>query len=305
MNRNDRNLNTNQSILNSESNYKYDKFLPYRDSGSKHSNNNEPQNPKRILTASNTNKENKNDRSPLKSEDIRAKSNKTPRYNGKNVRLVKSKNQIVEQHKRSVHYNNRSRQKKLSGLRSNIKTRSSHNQKLTTNTNVCKYTQDAIQNYSLTDKSRSRSKESANISISTICKGLEGKNNYSKFDNYFGFFILYQSFLICTKINKIIRIITERINDHNRDDESFEIYSKQNKIKMKLPGRKKYYMSKFSSKICPITIIQAPITVNGQSSVNVHQSIVLSNKRGNINAISKIPETAKVSSEGKEIDISL
>jgi len=46
-------------------------------------------------------------------------------------------------------------------------------------------------------------------------------------------------------------------------DESFEIYSKISKGKVKFQkGRN--YGRRFKSKICPITIIQAPITVNGK-----------------------------------------
>ena len=74
---------------------------------------------------------------------------------------------------------------------------------------------------------------------------------------------------------------------------------------MNFQGNKKYYLSKFNSKICPITIIQAPITVNGESAVNVHQSIVLSNKRGNQIPLNKVPESVKVTSVNKEIDVSL
>ena len=39
-----------------------------------------------------------------------------------------------------------------------------------------------------------------------------------------------------------------------------------------------------NSGLCPITIIQAPITVNGDTSLNVHQSIVLSSKKHKISS---------------------
>ena len=165
--------------------------MPYKNSGNKRPNENESQRQKHNLTVcnSNTNTANNNaqsnERSPMRDDSTRVKNNRTPRYNNKNVRLVKSKNQIVEQHKKSVHYNERSRQRKLSGLRSNIKTRSSHNPKLTANSHAGKYTQDALQNYSLTNKSWSISKESANVSISTIWKGLDGNKISKSMSIYF------------------------------------------------------------------------------------------------------------------------
>lgn len=62
---------------------------------------------------------------------------------------------------------------------------------------------------------------------------------------------------------------------HSIKQESNEIYSKiygQQRIKL---IKSKRLSAQLSEKVYPITIIQAPITVNGDSSVNVHQSIVL------------------------------
>lgn len=67
-----------------------------------------------------------------KSDNVSARSNTsqnkhhTPRYQGNQIRLIKGKEKIVSHHKKSAHYNDRSRQVHSSGLRSNSKSRPVH-----------------------------------------------------------------------------------------------------------------------------------------------------------------------------------
>mmetsp|Transcript_6944 Transcript_6944/g.7845 ORF Transcript_6944/g.7845 Transcript_6944/m.7845 type:complete len:135 (+) Transcript_6944:300-704(+) len=129
---NNTNLNVNQSSLTADSNLKAEKFLPYMDTKERKPEGVLSQRAKRNLTAAHKSAKKETSRSP-EGEEVR---NKTPRYNNRNVRLIKSKNQFVNQHKKSVHYNDRSRHVKSTGLRSNIKPRSSQNQKLITSTNI-------------------------------------------------------------------------------------------------------------------------------------------------------------------------
>ena len=71
------------------------------------------------------------------------------------------------------------------------------------------------------------------------------------------------------------RLELNKLKIRNIQKESCEIYSEISRNKLKIP-KNKQSVNKANSKLCPITIIQAPITVNGDTSVNVHQSIILS-----------------------------
>lgn len=266
--------NVNRSMLTSENKYKKENFLPYKNGAEllKRQKQSKSQRNRRKLTVSN-NKSARNTKS-IRSDNDTARSNyaetgtaHTPRYNLRNVRLVKSKQQFVEHQKRSRQYNDRSRHSRSSGLRSNIKSRASKCPKLAAGTNIYNYTQDHIMQNTLTDKSHSISKDSANISISTICKGIDSKK--ASLNNS----------ALCKpgKYKHKLKVGGNRVQANKElNEESFEIYSKVNKSKLKMPKNKKY-LNKLNSKMCPITIIQAPITVNGDSAVNVHQPIVLPN----------------------------
>lgn len=83
-------------------------------------------------------------------------------------------------------------------------------------------------------------------------------------------------------------------------EESFEIFCNKNNVK--LPRNKKY-ASKLNSKMCPITIIQAPITVNGDNAVKVHQSIVLSSNKNKQTVINKLPGSHKQSVDHKQVEL--
>lgn len=180
-----------------------------------------------------------------------------------------------------------------SGLHSNAKSRSTQYQKLVTNPNIWNYTQEAIPKHTLTDKSRSISKESANVSISTICKGIEARTSLNQ-----------NSIMLNSKQKHKLKIDKHPHNVRELNEESFEIYSKFSKNKLKLPKSKKY-TNKLNSKMCPITIIQAPITVNGDSSVNVHQSIVLANSKHKAIGANKHPGSHKHSLDHKQLDLNV
>lgn len=57
--------------------------------------------------------------------------------------------------------------------------------------------------------------------------------------------------------------------------------------------------------MCPITIIQAPITVNGDNSVNVHQSIVLASNKSKKMTVNKVPGSHKQSLQHKPVDLNI
>lgn len=116
-------------------------------------------------------------------------------------------------------------------------------------------------NNTLTDKSRSISKESDRVS--TICKGIDLNA------------LNMRSGSGQAKYSKKSRLELNKSKIKNIQQESCEIYSEISRNKLKM-SKNKRSVNKANNKLCPITIIQAPITVNGDTSVNVHQSIVLS-----------------------------
>jgi hypothetical protein len=120
-----------------------------------------------------------------------------------------------------------------------------------------------MQNHS--EKSRSVSKESDQATVSTICKGINPKKKAINFRRTSDQVTYGNKFRLDLNKSKI----------KNLQQESCEIYSKIHNNRLRLPKDKRL-SAKMGNKMCPITIIQAPITVNGDSSVNVHQSIVLS-----------------------------
>ena len=206
----------------------------------------------------------RSDQVSWKSDYSRSNRSPTPRYTGVGVRLVKAGNNVVNSLKKSNQYHQRSRQVRTSGVRSNIRSRSNNEPSLVPQSNVCNYTQDNIPKDNLNDNSFWMTKKSGIISLSANNK-LKARNDLKRA----GKPSTSSKYKHRMKLNK---------QPKRALDESFEIYSKVNKGKLKFPKGKRG-SQRLKSKMCPITIIQAPITVNGDSAINVHQSIVLGSSK--------------------------
>lgn len=96
----------------------------------------------------------------------------TPRYKANRVKLFQG-NKLIQNLKKSNKFNEKSRQSKKSGVRSNIRTRHGNDTSFDYCHNICNYTQDDIKNSSPNDNSLNISKESGIISLST-------KNKHNK-----------------------------------------------------------------------------------------------------------------------------
>jgi len=82
-------------------------------------------------------------------------------------------NKLIQNLKKSNKFNEKSRQSKKSGVRSNIRTRHGNDTSFDYCHNICNYTQDDIKNSSPNDNNLNISKESGIISLST-------KNKHNK-----------------------------------------------------------------------------------------------------------------------------
>jgi hypothetical protein len=128
--------NRNQFLLNINPRENNGNFLPYKNAADlKVIRNMSRSQRNRKLSGSNS--KNRSDIKPMRNENLSARSNyirnnkvPTPRYQGNRVKLVKGKNHIIQAHRRSGQYNDRSRQVRSSGVRSNTKSRPGDETKL-------------------------------------------------------------------------------------------------------------------------------------------------------------------------------
>lgn len=128
--------NRNQFLLNINPKDNNGNFLPYKNAGDLKAIRNMSRS-QRNRKLSGSNSKNRSDVKPSRSDNLSARSNyirtnkaPTPRYQGNGVRLLKGKNHIIQEHRRSGQYNERSRQARSSGVRSNTKTRPGEETKL-------------------------------------------------------------------------------------------------------------------------------------------------------------------------------
>jgi hypothetical protein len=146
-------------------------FLPYKDISKffKREERSRSQKGKRNLTTSNSKLKERRQFIQNTNTLTRANHAYTPRYKGNGIRLINGKHVIPKPLLKSQNSQGLPRHNR-SALRSNSNSRSSKCRKLAENSKMCNYTQDEINQHTITDKSHSISRDSANISLTAARK---------------------------------------------------------------------------------------------------------------------------------------